>query len=72
MLYAVRDTTHSDHTDQALATRYDLSTLRNWGVYHTDLKLWVEELEKATQPVGRVSVVSHRIMHFTTEPSFLE
>ena len=49
------------------------STPRNWGVNHTDLQSEVQELGKALKPVGRVSVMSHRITHFTTESSsFLE
>jgi hypothetical protein len=37
------------------------STVRDWGVDHTDLQLDGEIIKKALQPVGRVSVVSPRI-----------
>jgi hypothetical protein len=49
------------------------STLRNWGVNHTDIQVGGLITREGTENVRPRSAGKHQILHFTTEPpSFLE
>jgi len=44
------------------------SSVRNWGVNHTDLQWGVKQIEKALKPVGRVSAGIPESGRFTLNP----